>query len=391
MSIIETLSTMIFWLSLMLLFHTWLGYTIILMLLPNGRTKRVTPEEFAPTEPGVSVIIAVHNADNKILSKLNDISSLDYPPSKMEIIVVSDGSTDHTVDEAKLFGGKNLKVYELPKNMGKSAAQNFGVEKANYEILLFTDVDSVLEKNFVRRVVAHFNDPKVACVGGVALLKAHVGQIGKSQGLYWRIEQFVRVRESDLGMVYSLPGWGFAARKSDFSSLDLDTGDDMILPMEMALKGKRSVIASDAFVIDTMPSSLQGVFSARQRIALRNFTGAMRRKALLAPWLFPKMAFALWSHKLLKWLSPILLILLFLSNLWLCLAGNSLPYDYSLLAQLIFYSVGLIDLLSVRMGIEMKVPFLRYLSSFLLANAAFLVALWKFALGQGIKTYRNVE
>ncbi|PKN29509.1 MAG: hypothetical protein CVU64_07880 [Deltaproteobacteria bacterium HGW-Deltaproteobacteria-21] len=390
MAIAEVFCQAVFWLSLLLLFHAWVGYAIILLLIPSP-AKKIVGERSEEYEPSVSVIVPVHNGGRKIGRKLENIESVSYPRDKLEIIVVSDGSTDDTVLRVKALAMTNLRLYELPYNMGKSAAQNFGAEKSNHKILLFTDVDSELHKDFVRNIVQPFVDMDIACVGGRALLINAKGEIAKSQGLYWRIEDFMRKKESDLGVVHSLPGWGLAVRKSYFSPLDLDTGDDMILPMEMALRGKRSVLVSEALVMDTMPSTMTGVFSARQRIALRNFTGIIRRKRLLAPWLFPKMSFALWSHKLLKWLSPPIIISFFLASLYLYLARTNLLYHYAFLLQVFVYSLGFFGIVIFRMGIKTKLPLIGYISSFLLANAAFLVALVKVVKGQPVRAYRNIE
>lgn len=311
---------------------------IILMLSPSPR-KQKGERGFKAFEPSVSVIVPVYNGGRKSVQKIENIYSVKFP-----------------------------------RVSWKSSSYLMG--RSNHEILLFTDVDSELDGHFI------FAEGEVACVGGRALLINQEGQIGKSQSLYWKIEEFMRRKESDFGMVHSLPGWGLAERKSDFTPLDLDTGDDMILPMEMALRRKRTVRASDALVMDMMPSTMKGAFSARQRIALRNLTGLMRRKLLLAPWLFPKMSFALWSHKLLKWLSPVLIILVFLSSLYLYVVDSDPLYRFAFLSQVVFYCFGFVGLISFIIGAGTRLAIIGHISSFLLANATFLVALIKFSRGK---------
>jgi len=380
----------LFGLSLILFFHTWIGYLFILFILQklaNFRRKNSQPVQSQKYFPTVSVIIPAYNAVDKIIAKLRNALMLDYPADKIEIIVVSDGSTDDTVQKAKSLKAVNVFTYELIRNQGKSAAQNYGAISANNEILIFTDVDSILDKNFIRNIILYFDDPNVACVGGNAMLRTQNGHISGSHGFYWKIEQFIRKAESNLGMLHSLPGWGFAIRKSDFVPLDPDTGDDMILPLEMALRKKRSVIAPDAIVSDYMPSSIKGELKARQRITLRNLTGIVRRKTLLNPFVFPRLSFAIWSHKLLRWCSPLLLVIMFGCNLWLYIFANNKLYEYLLLSQTIFYLIGILSIKGLFKNF--KIPLAGFISSFLLANVGFLLGLVGFIKGQRIKSYKN--
>lgn len=381
----RSLTIIIYWASFSLLFYSWIGYPFLLWVLSASRKKNHL--EMSPL-PRVSVIIPAYNAAGKIESKISNTLALDYPHDMLEIIVVSDGSTDRTVELARKYEGDNVLVLELETNQGKSSAQNYAVSKATGEIIAFTDMESVLDSKFIISIVPWFLDAGVGCVGGLANLHKQDGTVSESHGLYWKVEQFIRRAESDLGMLHSLPGWGFAVRKSDFRPLDPDTGDDMILPLEIALQGKRSVIAPDALVSDNMPSSLRGELKARSRITLRNLTGLMRRKQLLAPWCFPRMAFALWSHKLLRWFTPFILIIIFGSTLWLYFNGYGFS-RYILWIQIVFYSVGLIGVLGAVKGIKIK--YSSHIASFLIANFGFLLGVMKFVTGHQISSYRNVR
>ncbi len=371
-----------------MLFHTWGSYPILLkfMIVTKGRR---TEFSYRKEPPVISIVIAAYNAEYMIAGKLRNTMELDYPCGKLEVIVVSDGSTDNTSKTARALEDKNITVYELDKNRGKSAAQNYGVEKANGEIVVFTDVDSEFDKGFLNNLVPYFKDPSVSCVGGKALHREQGSEISISHGLYWRLEQFIRMAESELGVLVSLPGWGFAVRKSDFVPFDEDTGDDMILPMEMALRGKKSVIAPDAIVTDTMPSTIRGELKARSRITLRNFTGLMRRKALLNPFRSPGLAFSLISHKLLRWLSPLFMLLVFFLSGLLYLDTGRLFYSVLFFIQLFVYMVGLIGIFLIAKGV--RIPLVGIISSFILANAGFLIGLLKYFSGKKVKSYGNID
>ncbi|HWR26727.1 MAG TPA: glycosyltransferase [candidate division Zixibacteria bacterium] len=384
---------MLLWLSTSLFLYTWIGYPVILFagfkLLIGRHGKKSQNQLSGDALPSVSVIIPAYNVSEKIKHKLVNTLNLNYPRDKVEVIVVSDGSTDDTVECAKSIQADNLHIYSLQNNTGKSSAQNYGITQAHNDILLFTDVGSMLDTNYLIHLISSLRDPLVACAGGKAVLSTLGDQISASQGLYWKLEQFIRQVESDLEMLHSLPGWGFAVRKSDFISLDPDTGDDMILPLDIALHGKRSVFVPEAIVNDTMPSSVTGEFKARQRITLRNLAGLMRRRALLNPFKHPRIAFAIWSHKVLRWMSPVFLILIFISSLVLFACSKNTFYSVILFTQLILYFVGMVGIMLI--WINMRVPIVGFLGSFLLFNAGFLAGLIKYGMGKSITNYISYD
>ena len=376
----------ILWITFLLFLQTWIAYPVILTIL-SFRRKQAYTVFYNSDRPSVSVVVAAYNAVGKISHKIDNTLHLDYPVEKMEIIIVSDGSSDGTENEARSVTAPNIKVHALHRNHGKSTAQNEGVRLAKGDIIVFTDVDSELDRGFLVNLIPYFSDPNIACVGGTAVHKSRDGSISASQGSYWRLEQFIRRAESDLGVLISLPGWGFAVRKSDFVPLDLDTGDDMVLPMEMALRGKSSVLAPNAFVTDTMPDSIKGEMKARQRITLRNLTALMRRKRLLNPLRYPLMAFGLWSHKLLRWLSPVLMLVILLSSAALAAFHPSMIYKLLLILQLVGYAFCAFGLISI--FTKIKIPVAGQLASFLLANIGFFLGVLRYATGRKIRGYSN--
>jgi len=371
-----------------LFFHAWIGYPVALYLLRKlVRDRGKVPESRSVELPFISIVIPVYNAEGSLGAKLRNTISLDYPEDKFEIIVVSDGSTDGTVEAAGKFEDKGVKVIDLVRNQGKSSAQNAGVRESRGSIIVFTDMDSILDGGFLKNIVPAFSDPRVASVGGMALLRGQDNKISESHGLYWKIEQFIRLSESDLGMLHSLPGWGFAIRRSDFVWLAPDTGDDMILPLDVALRGKRSVIATGAIVSDQMPSSIKSELKARQRITLRNLTGLLRRKALLNPFKYPRYAFAIWSHKLFRWFSPVLLMAIFSASVFLSLSGYKI-FGFLLSIQILFYAIGIVGLVLMR-NRKVRLPLVGFVTSFLVANTGFFLGLVRFVSGRRIRVYRN--
>lgn len=389
MAFVSTVSEAVLILSGLMIFHTWIGYPLTLLVMRQYVSGKIGSDSLESKLLPVSVIIPIYNASEYIVEKLRNTLALDYPPELTEIIVVSDGSSNDSVEKAKSVPAKNVVVLEIKPNQGKSAAQNFAVKSASNEIIVFTDVDSILDKFFVRHLMPYFADPNVACVGGNSILLGQDGAFSQTQGFYWKLERFLRNAESGLGMLHSLPGWAFAIRRSDFVELDKDTGDDLILGLEMALKRRHSMIALDAAVYDKMPSNIKGEVKARQRITLRSITGLMRRKTLLNPFLYPRMAFAIWSHKVLRWLTPVFLITFLLSNIWLVIAEYRPIYGFLLMCQLAVYMFGLAGAVGTKLGV--KVPLAGFIYSFLVGNFGLLMGLLKYVKGDKISAYKNIS
>ncbi|MDH4161665.1 MAG: glycosyltransferase [Nitrospirota bacterium] len=376
--------------ALALILYTWLGYPILLKVLLTFRKKTTSgkgSEQRGGAFPSVTVILPVYNASSRIEAKLRNTLLLDYPADKLDVIVVSDGSCDDTEDKMRALTSDFVRLVVLNRNQGKSSAQNRAVREARGELVLFTDVDSELDREYLQRIVPAFADTQVAGAGGMAVLRVDGGHVSRSLGAYLRLEHFLRCAESELGMLHTLPGWGFVVRKSEFVPLASDTGDDMIIPLDLAVRKKRCVLVPEAVVADAMPSSIRGEFRARRRITLRNLTGIMRRRMLLNPFAFPRMAFALWSHKILRWLTPVFLILLLLSTaLWEISAGD--PLAAVLLAgQLVFYAAGGLGILLALKDI--RVPVIGFLASFLLFNIGFLSGLISYLKGERVFSYTN--
>ena len=371
----------------MVIAYTWLGYAMILWIVRMGGAREVHRAEALPS---ATILIAAHDEESQIESKLENCLALDYPEEKIEVMVVSDGSTDDTERIVERFARDDSRVRLLRTNgrVGKSNAQNLGVKEAQGEILFMTDAGSLLERNTLRLLAADLTDPKVGLVTATLELKDSGNAISKGQGIYWRYELFIRQVESDLGLLATGSGVAMAMKKSLIRPLDSMYGEDCIVPLDVRLAGYRVLHNSHARVYDSMPHSAGGELRARIRMTARNWTGTLSRIPILNPFRYPGTAFALISHKLLRWLTPVFLVILFVAAIYGASNGSR---EYQLLfgAQLLFYvsaCVGWVLFRTRRSPGLFGFPF-----SFCLANIGFLGGLWTVVRKRKIIAYNNLK
>jgi cellulose synthase/poly-beta-1,6-N-acetylglucosamine synthase-like glycosyltransferase len=372
----------LFWLSLALLVYTWTVYPSILYFLRKVFTREVRRGELA-VMPFVSVIVAVHNEQQQIGAKLDDCFRWNYPSDLVEFIVVSDGSTDQTEGLVEHLASREPRLRLLRSaRVGKSSAQNLAVQHARGEILLFTDAGTRTKPDLLNLLMQNFADSHV----GLAAATIHFGSpddaVSKGQGLYWRYENFLRRAESDLGILSTVGGSAMAMRKEAFRPLPNSCGDDCIFPLDVRLQGHRVVIDPRAVVFDTLPHSIHGELRARVRMTSRNWTGTLSRRGLLNPFRFPATSWGILSHKLLRWLTPFLLVFLFLANTTLALHGRFVLFC---LLQSVFYVAAIIGWVRLKNG--QAAWALSYPFAFCLANLGFLLGMWKVFRNQKVVTY----
>ncbi len=369
--------------SMALAVYTWMGYPLLLCALRALR-PRVTGLPAAPGDPFVSIIIPAHNEQERIAAKLENCLELIYPQDRMEIIVASDGSTDGTEEIVRGFVAREARIRWLQSDQraGKSGVQNLAAAAARGDIFFFTDASTRMGPGVLQSMVGDLADPAV----GLVTSAVHFGQpgdaVGKGQGFYWRFEFFLRQLESDLGMLATAAGCAFTVRRELFRSLPTCYGDDCIAPLDVRLQGYRVVQQQSVIVFDTMPQGIQGELRARVRMTARNWAGTLARPAVLNPLHFPLTALGLISHKLLRWLTPFFLGIIFLSNTLLVIAGHGIVLWW---LQIAFY-------LSAFIGWELTrkhrpAGIFGYSFSFCLANVGFLLGIVKAFRNQKIVAY----
>jgi cellulose synthase/poly-beta-1,6-N-acetylglucosamine synthase-like glycosyltransferase len=283
----------------------------------------------------VCFIIAVRDGDEWIAQKLRSIFALDYPRDLMEVIVVSDGSTDDTERIVSGFGGVRLIALA---GGGKAAALNAGIEAANHEILVFTDVRQELDPPSLKRIIACFGDVRVGVVSGDLRIRKGANQVEEQLSLYRRYEGWIRQRLSSIDSIFGATGSFYAMRRELASNIPPDTLlDDMYLPLGVFFRGYRLIYEMSARAFD-VPTSLETEFSRKVRTLAGNLQILHMYPALLGP--RNRMWFHFMSYKFGRLLLPYVLIAVAVTTFWL----PPVARDVAAVIQLLFYILGWLDL-----------------------------------------------
>lgn len=365
----------VFWLSLIGILYTYVGYPAIMWILASVRPR---PWKTAPIIPSVSIVLAVHNGISLLPRQIKHLLSLDYANLK-EIILVSDGSTDGT---AELLAGQTeprIHAIILEEHGGKAVAVNAGMARATADVIVFTDVRPSIAPGAIQHMVANFADEKVGCVSGTLEISHEVNDAASAAvgGFYWRYERWIRTCEATSDSPVGVCGCFYAIRRE--LAVPQPAGiilDDMFQPLSIIRQGYRSVVDPLAFVYDTAPEKAVGEFRRKVRTLAGNF-----QLFQLAPWMLTpqnRLVFRLVSHKVMRLVVPYLLILLLGSAI--VLSVGSRFYAVASAVQIFGWMIALI-------GLRYKVPVLHRVagpaSALLMLNAAAVVGLYKFLFTNG--------
>ena len=366
--------TWIFWISAALVTYAYLGYPVWLWLRARWKARQVGRSAFTPS---VSIVMVVRDEEAALPGKLRNLTTLDYPGDRLEILVVSDGSTDGTDAILREWAERKaiLPIF-LPQHSGKAHGLNQAIPEAEGEVIVFTDVRQFIEPGAIRLLVENFADASVGCASGELMLgDPEAGESSTGMGLYWRVEKKVRELESLSGSTIGATGALYAARKTLMVELPADLIlDDVFLPMSIVRQGFRVVFDPRARAWDKADLGSGREFWRKVRTLSGNY-----QLVEAAPWLVSRENPARWdfvSHKLLRLFVPFALAGLLLSSAWL--RG---PFFLTCLGiQLGFYTLSLLAAIPARLGVVGRLADAAL--TFVVLNTAALVAFRNFALGR---------
>lgn len=318
----------VFWVSICFILYTYVGYPCLLYvwskLFPKGSYK-----SYLSPEPLVSVIIAARNEEGTIGKRIQNLLQQDYPLQKIEIIVVSDGSTDATNRIVREFSSRSsafqsdspakqlnaLSLLELPEGKGKAQALNLGVSHAKGGYLIFTDCRQHFDSGAISQLLSNFSDPEIGCVSGeLILLEDPCTRIQVDMHFYWDLEKFIRKLESNIDSVAGATGAIYAIRKSLFEPLPEGTLlDDVFIPMRIVLKGYRTVFDGQAKAYDNVSKSFAQEKSRKIRTLLGNYQLLGMLPLLLSPFK-NRIFFRYLSHKVFRLFIPFFIISAIISS-----------------------------------------------------------------------------
>jgi cellulose synthase/poly-beta-1,6-N-acetylglucosamine synthase-like glycosyltransferase len=370
----------VFWFAAALIGYSYLGYPAWLWL--RGRWSP-RPVRRGSHLPSVSVVMVARNEEAGIARKIENLLSLEYPANQLDIIIVSDGSTDRTPAILAEYArdsrqGRRVQTLMKPSSQGKAAGLNDGIQLATGELLLFTDTRQHIEPGALRMLVENFSDPDVGAASGELMLgDLSSGETWKGMGLYWCIEKKIRELESSSGSVVGATGAIYCARRGLLQASPLPEGtilDDVLLPMQVVRQGSRVVFDSRARAWDAPDLGDDREFSRKVRTLSGNY-----QLLQIAPWLLRSedaIRFEFVSHKLSRLAVPFALLALLIASIFL----PQPFYRIALGLQLAFYALSLAALANFKIG-----PLSRIADparTFLVLNSAAAIAFVNFATGR---------
>jgi biofilm PGA synthesis N-glycosyltransferase PgaC len=310
-----------------------IGYPLLLGLMARLWPKPVLKSRQRKT---VSVVIAAHNGERFIGAKLDSVLALDYPRELMEILVISDGSTDRTDSIVQGFAPQGVRLLRVPRG-GKCAALNAAIPQARNEILLLTDIRQIVEPESLQAMIDCFADPGVGAVSGELVIRGGASHDEADTGLYWRYESWIRNRLSEVDSIFGATGPFYALRRELAVPIPPDQLlDDMYLPLAAFFRGYRLIVEPRARAFD-YPTSREAEFTRKARTLAGNYQILRSYPALLGPG--NRMWFHYASYKLGRLALPWVLFLLFVSSCFL-----PLPWRWLMLGgQAVFYGLAALD------------------------------------------------
>jgi cellulose synthase/poly-beta-1,6-N-acetylglucosamine synthase-like glycosyltransferase len=338
---VDILLTTVFRASLALIIYTYAGYPLLVVAIGMFFPR---PRRDPSYRPSVSVMIAAYNEEASIEKKVQETLALDYPADKLEIVIVSDGSSDRTNEIMSAFTHPQVRFFAAPRG-GKTNAQNYGVERCIGEIVIFSDATSVYKHDAIRQLVAYFVDPTVGAVSGICRFfeaRGGASPTGLGQIVYGGYEQSIRIFQSRIMTATACSGPIYATRRALYVPLAGHACSDMVEPMEIVRRGARVVYAPEALASEASTESASDEFRMRVRVTTQGIHGLLSAGSML---LFSRgfwVTFQLVSHKGVRYLLPLPLILLLLSSALLAVDHASMRWIFA--AQAVFYGSALLGL-----------------------------------------------
>ena len=367
-----------------LLVYVYVGYPVLLALLAQLFRRRRPETGYTPA---ISVLIAAYNEEAAIGRKIEQTLALQYPADKLEILVVSDGSTDQTDEIVKAVADPRVRLLRVEGRGGKTVAQNAGVKECRGEVVVFSDATAIYHPKALLYLAANYQDPGVGAVSGRYKYfdPEDASPTGLGSVAFWNYENMIKLAQSRIATLTGCSGCIYSVRKCNYVPLPQDACSDLVEPLCIVRNGFRVAFEDRALAYEETTKDSSQEFKMRVRVGTRGMRGVLSVPELLRPWEHLWTAFQLFSHKILRWMVPLLLILL--------LTGSAANLDVAafrllFLLQLLFYGVVLISLVFPlhRRWRVLGIPLF-----FCTLNAAALVSMYKVMRGQQFTVWETVR
>ena len=323
----------VFWVMILLLVHCYLLFPMTLPFVSEIFKRRKAPKQGVAELPTVSILISAYNEEAVIERKIQNILELDYPKDKLEVLIGDDGSADKTAEIVARYADKGITLVKAPKNAGKAAMLNRLNKIAKNEILLFCDANTMFFPNVVRKLVIPFQDKKIGCACGHLILSDKSGStLGRGESSYWDLESEIKKFEGVLDMLIGGNGALYAIRRELYTELPVKKSvmDDFFVTTKVLEKGFYCTFVTSAIGTEQTSKESSGEFRRKVRIGRANFNYLWSYLPLLNPFR-PLLAYLFFSHKILRWFSPHIIILIFILNAFLLMQGRVYQISFGLL------------------------------------------------------------
>jgi cellulose synthase/poly-beta-1,6-N-acetylglucosamine synthase-like glycosyltransferase len=370
------ISKLLFFFSLFMLFYVYLGYPILVFLFSIIKNRKVKK---GAHEPHVTILITAYNEEASIESTLKNKLALDYPKEKVEIIVISDGSTDKTDEIIKQYKRQGVRLLRQEPRAGKTSALNMAVPKAKGEILVFSDANSIYATDALNKLVQNFSDPNIGYVSGKMIYTNPEGTtIGDGCTAYMKYENYLRRFETKICSIVGVDGGVDAVRKSLYQPMNPDQLPDFVLPLKVVEQGYRVVYEPEAILKEASLKSSKDEYRMRVRVSLRSLWALSDMRNLLTFTGSKLFTWQLWSHKVLRYLCFVFLLGAYIVNL--ALWTEAPFYKFFFILQNLAYAGALLSPIMEKTGLSFKLIYI--LNYFVLLNLAAAHAFIKFLLRQ---------
>jgi len=379
------MATILFWISAGILGYIYFGYPLIVRVLARmvGKPAKCV----AGVRPTVSVIITAYNEEKSVRAKIDNVLALQYPQHLIDIVVVSDASSDATDDIVKACGLQRVQLLRIEGRRGKTACQNAAAGAAKGEIVVFTDATTRIEPTALSAMVENFADPQVGCVAGLLVYQKKGENLTAVGGIsYWGYEVALRSAESRLGTLIGVSGCLYGVRRSAYRPIAPSLISDFVIAMRMREQGLRTVLETRAVCFEETLDRSKHELSMRVRVAVRSISALVGERSFLNIATDPLFAWQLWSHKLLRYASPYWLALMLATSVLLV---DRPFYRIVLIIQVAIVAAGItgfmLQLSAGKTGVLSK-PYY-----FLLTNLASVIAALRYLRGERIVTWEPMR
>ncbi len=364
----------LFWLIILTVIYSFVGYPAILFFLSLFRKREDI--KFVDYLPKVTLLISAFNEEKVILGKIKNSLQLEY--SNLEIAIVSDGSTDKTIEICNQYTDK-IKLFDFKENQGKNAALNQALKEIDCDLVVFSDANSIYNKDAVLQLVKHFQDEKIGCVNGRLHLITDEDQIGNGENIYWNYENILKSLESRFGQLISANGAIFCARRSLLNTMYNDIPNDFFIPIDILTQGSKVIYEPNAKAYEKTAATAENEYKRKVRIINRSFQLFLRYNNKMKGFL----KFEFYSHKLIRWMIGVFAVILLVIS---ALLSSETLYFILLLCQILLYTTGLMTYLVKPKSKFFTLPY--YISLIILSS---FKAFWDVITGKTYSKWSNLR